>query len=66
MASYCATNSLGRNFVWAADMQEHEEEALYVDKIHYSAGMSEKVALFIARELALRKMLTLAQRDSRP
>lgn len=50
--AYRATNDLGRAWIWAADMQANEKTALYVDKAHYSAAMSDQVAAFIAGELA--------------
>lgn len=40
-------NPLGDSFLWAADMQEHLEEPLYVDAFHYTAPMSKRIAKFI-------------------
>jgi len=38
---------LGDNFFWRADIQEGIKEPLYVDKVHYTAGMSQKLAKII-------------------
>jgi len=42
---------LGNNFLWTADLQEHLHEPLYVDGVHYSAKMSEKLAFSIGKFL---------------
>lgn len=34
----------GKNFFWLADMQQHLREPLYVDNVHYTTAMSERVA----------------------
>lgn len=35
---------LDGNFLWLADMQEHVKKPLYVDRVHYSPEMSQKIA----------------------
>jgi lysophospholipase L1-like esterase len=47
MAEFLKEHSLGNNFLWAADMQEHATEPLYVDTMHYSGKMSKMIAKFI-------------------
>jgi hypothetical protein len=51
MAELIATTPLGANFVWCADMQKDSKEALYIDKLHYSAGFSKQIADAIADRL---------------
>jgi lysophospholipase L1-like esterase len=48
---------LGDNFLWCADMQERLQEPLYVDRVHYSAKMSEMLAAAIANFLLERNIL---------
>ena len=48
MAKLNESGSLGNDFLWCADMQEGIEEPLYVDKVHYTAEMSQKLAQKIA------------------
>jgi lysophospholipase L1-like esterase len=48
---------LGDNFLWCADMQEHLQEPLYVDSVHYSAKMSKMLATTIANFLLERDMI---------
>jgi hypothetical protein len=51
MAELVATTPLGDNFVWCADMQKDSKEALYIDKLHYSASFSQQIADAIADRL---------------
>ncbi len=41
---------LGDNFFWCADIQEHLQEPLYVDGVHYTAKMSQMLANCIAMQ----------------
>lgn len=38
-------------FFWAADIQEHLREPLYVDSVHYTAAMARRLAEWIADRL---------------
>lgn len=56
IADLTQEQELGSNFLWIADIQEELQKALYVDKVHYSAEMSEILAevicdLILEREL---------------
>jgi hypothetical protein len=51
MAELIAKSPLGGNFVWCADMQKDLKEALYIDKLHYSASFSKQIADAIADQL---------------
>jgi len=51
MAELIKKNPLGDNFVWCADMQKDSKEALYIDKLHYSASFSKQFAATIAGQL---------------
>ncbi len=44
MAELYKEQEFGNNFLWVADIQENLQQALYVDKVHYSAEMSELLA----------------------
>ena len=39
------------DFLWAADLQSGLKQILYVDEVHYSAGVSRIIADKIAAEL---------------
>jgi hypothetical protein len=54
MAEYIRQHPQGPNFVWCADIQEALRELLYVDQVHYSPKMSERVAQCIADHLRQR------------
>ena len=57
MAEYVQTHPLGDDFLWCADIQQDLQELLYVDQVHYTPKMSERVARCIAdllRERGLR------------
>jgi lysophospholipase L1-like esterase len=45
------------NFLWCSDMQENLKESLYVDKLHYSARMSDLLARKIASMLVERQLI---------
>ena len=51
MATYVRDHPIGPNFLWCADLQIGATEPLYVDKVHYSAKLSELVAGCIAQGL---------------
>ena len=44
MAERRASEDLGRNFLWCADVQQGRSGPLYVDLLHYSAAMSRIIA----------------------
>lgn len=44
MAKIVTTETLGPNFIWAADIQQNLKKPLYVDAIHYSGEMTNMVA----------------------
>jgi hypothetical protein len=48
MASLLQTNAQPANFLWCADIQEGLREPLYIDAIHYSAPMCDRVGRTIA------------------
>jgi hypothetical protein len=48
LAERLATQPAGSNFLWLADMQEHEQEPLYLDNMHYTAKFSHTIASHIA------------------
>lgn len=54
MAEYVRQHPQGQNFVWCADIQEPLRELLYVDQVHYTPRMSERVARCIADHLRRR------------
>ena len=43
--------TLGRNFLWCADIQEGRKEPLYVDQVHYTGAFSKAFALCIANSV---------------
>jgi hypothetical protein len=47
----------GPDFLWAADLQEGVQEALYVDQIHYTAAFSRRIGAEIARALVERGLV---------
>lgn len=57
MAEIVRKQDLGPDFLWCADMQEGLKEPLYVDPIHYTARMSDRVADLIVRLMAERGLL---------
>jgi hypothetical protein len=57
MAEYVRRHPQGTNFVWCADIQEALQELLYVDQVHYSPKMSERVARCIADHLRQRDLV---------
>ena len=54
MLEYVEANPQGDEFLWCADIQDGVHELLYVDKMHYSPGMSHRVARCIADGLVAR------------
>ncbi len=57
MARLVRESPAGGNFLWCADIQEQLKEPLYVDEVHYSANMSEKLAGVIYSMLLERGLL---------
>lgn len=57
MAALQKGRDLGAQFLWCADLQESLEEPLYVDPIHYSGRMSDRLAALIAALLVERRLL---------
>lgn len=57
MAEFVKKESLGKNFLWLADMQEELKEPLYVDTHHYSAEMHKRFARAICNLLQERGFL---------
>jgi hypothetical protein len=49
MAALRETNRLSTNELWLADMQREIVETLYVDAVHYSPNMCERVATAISK-----------------
>lgn len=56
MADTVEKQPMGRNFIWAADVQEHLEKPLYVDAVHYSGEMSRILAKSIAEMVRKRNV----------
>lgn len=50
-------NHPGDNFLWCADINENAREPLYIDRVHYSAKMSKKLAATIADMLLKRNLI---------
>lgn len=59
MAKFNESGSVGENFLWCADIQEEIKEPLYLDKVHYTAKMSQKLAKTISDLLVKRNLLFL-------
>jgi hypothetical protein len=57
MVDYAARTPLGDRFVWCADVGADGTERLYVDPVHYSPEMSERVARCIAEGVRTRRLL---------
>ena len=58
--------SLGNNFLWLADMQANLKLPLYVDRVHYSAKMSEEIADRIYYFLATKALITDNSKKNSP
>ena len=56
MADTVEKRPMGRNFIWAADIQENLEKPLYVDAVHYSGEMSRILAKSIAEKVRERSL----------
>jgi lysophospholipase L1-like esterase len=52
-----STQPAPTNFLWCSDMQENLKESLYVDKLHYSAWMSDLLAQKIASMIVERHLV---------
>ncbi len=50
-------HDLGTNFLWIAHLQLEEKKPLYVDKVHYSAYFSEKIAREISNQILEKSLL---------
>jgi lysophospholipase L1-like esterase len=57
LAAILKDEAAGADFVWSADIQERLREPLYVDSIHYTAAMSDRLARHIVGVLAERGLL---------
>ena len=53
-------------FLWCADIQESASEPLYVDRVHYTAAMSRRLAEHIARVMTERGLMPLATAEANP
>ncbi len=51
MKEHLQIYSLGKNFLWSADIQENIDEPLYVDLVHYSAKLTQMLARHIAQHI---------------
>lgn len=51
MAIQAREQHLGENFLWCADIDQRSSTPLYVDSVHYSAEMSERVARCITDKI---------------
>lgn len=51
MAKYIESHSMGSDFLWLADIQEGMKGVLYVDAVHYSAFLCDKIATKIAERV---------------
>ncbi len=56
MAETAEKQPLGRNFIWAADIQENLEKPLYVDAVHYGGELSRILAKSIAEKVRKRNL----------
>jgi hypothetical protein len=45
------------DFLWLADIQEHEKKALYVDTCHYTGEFCRAIAHHIGRFLLERRLI---------
>ena len=59
MAKLHKQRSMGKNFLWCADIQEGAKEPLYVDRVHYTSKMSRMVAKCIFDLMEQRKILSV-------
>lgn len=50
-------------FIWCADMQEDARTRLYVDSVHYTAAMNEKIADEAVEEVVARGLLPRGSRS---
>jgi hypothetical protein len=57
LARRFAATPPGDEFLWLADMQQDMAENLYVDQVHYTGAMSERIAQRIAAAIADRQLL---------
>jgi len=64
MARLKEERPIGKNFLWCADIQEHLQVPLYVDKVHYSAEMSAMLAHYITNSLLERGFLKVRAQQS--
>ena len=64
LAKIARNRDLGSSFLWCADLQENEQECLYVDAAHYSAKFARKLANAIADMITARGLLKGAKGPS--
>lgn len=57
MADRMVSGATGRNFIWAADIQEGIKRPLYVDFVHYNPELHRMLAQFIIDVMNAAKML---------
>ena len=57
MADLVRREPPGRDFLWCADIQEGLDEPLYVDQVHYSPALSDRIATCIVDLLLERDLL---------
>lgn len=56
-SNYVSKHSMGRNFIWCADIQEGINKPLYVDGVHYTAEMIGLVSDCVLNNATKRKLL---------
>lgn len=64
MARRAKTGELGKNFLWCADLQERDTTPNYVDRCHYAARMSERLANTIHQMMLERGLLKTPNKKS--
>lgn len=57
MAAIVERAPLGDNFIWGADLHEHAQKLLYVDRFHYNPESSKGIAHLIYTTLQSRDLL---------
>ena len=58
MAQLLVSSPLANNFIWLADIQENEQQALYLDNMHYTSKFSQDIAGHIADALISRGLIS--------
>jgi hypothetical protein len=65
MARTVQTDTMGADFIWAADLQQNLRHPLYVDAVHYSGEMTSIIAKYILDTIKDRS-LRAEIRDGKP